>query len=346
MDAKTLVKKAKIALPQEPIFHRVLQDLRAQKDQARPLFLAVSGGLDSFVMLHLLARLVRITKSPLAFAYVHHGKSSSKKQKSFRDSSFRVLLETAKKWELSFYSNASLPLRGKVLKLGMAPKKILRSEEELRDFRYKTLLELRDQWDPKAIICTAHHLEDLLETRLLRLIRGVGEQGLESMKSFEGDFYRPFLSISKAELLSYSKRHRLKFLKDPSNQDVDPLRNWLRNKWLPQLEKKRSGSVKAIGRSLELMAQAAKKSAEIDPNLWREQGIDRKLFLELSREDQRRVLAHYLRRLEVSNYSENHIKEILKRLDNPVKELKFPLLKLEWSLSPDLICASRVSLSN
>ncbi len=349
MDPKAIGKSKKKTLPQEAIFHEVLRDLRDPKIQGRPLLLAVSGGLDSVVMLHLLARAVKSSKTPLAFAYVHHGKSSSTKLKAFRDRSFRELSVIAKKWRLAFFSNVSQPANAQRrvgLQFEFAPKKILRGEQELREFRYEALLKLRDQWNPKALICTAHHLEDLLETRILRLIRGVGSQGIEAMESLQVDFYRPFLRISKAELVSYSKRHRLKFLNDPSNQELEPLRNWIRHKWLPQLEKKRTGSLKSMGRSLELMAQAAKRQSEIDPNLWKAEGIDRKLFLELSREDQRRVLAHYLRRLEVSNYSENHIKEILKRLDNPSKQLKFSLLKLEWSLSPDLITASRVSLSN
>ena len=152
---------------------------------------------------------------------------------------------------------------GSPLPPGRAPlssRKPLAGEAALRDFRHSRLdslrREKRAQWT-----ALAHHSEDLLETRLIRLIRGCGETGLAAMKPLDPPLLRPFLSVMREEIKDYALSYKLSWAEDPGNQDKRFLRNWLRNQWLPDLEKKRPGGVRRLAASLSHIAAAAGEAA-------------------------------------------------------------------------------------
>ena len=87
-----------------------------------------------------------------------------------------------------------------------------------------------------------HHLDDLIETFFLRALRGSGIEGLSSIPKErplgKGKLIRPFLTISKSEILAKAKKDKLNFINDPSNKDISFDRNYLRNEILPKIEKR------------------------------------------------------------------------------------------------------------
>lgn len=184
----------------------------------------------------------------------------------------------------------------------------------------------------------AHHETDLLETRVLRLLRGVGPQGLGAMKFVDknAQILRPLLSFSRQELASYGKLRKLKVVTDPSNATEDYLRNWLRHNWLKSLEKKSPGSVKALSRSLEVLSSLCETKK---PRLQKK--ISRKNWSHLSESRQKAQLAQFLRANGFRGYGQTHIAELLKRLDTRRKRHTFELLGRTWFLDPQHLALER-----
>ncbi len=187
---------------------------------------AVSGGVDSIVLLHLLAQMksdsliVQSSDSraanktiQLTVAHFDHGirKDSAEDRK--------LVQALAKKYNLPFVYHAG--------KLG--PKT---SEATARKARYDFLHTVRRAGDAQTII-TAHHQDDVLETAVLNLLRGTGRRGLSSLKSTD-IVKRPLLHVSKKELLRYAKREGLQWREDSTNIDERYLRNYIRHRLLPR----------------------------------------------------------------------------------------------------------------
>ncbi len=281
----------------------------------KKILVAVSGGMDSIALLYALFQLKEHFNLSLIVATIHHGPSKNKKTNQFRTKSIAFVREAAKE--------LGVPL---VIKkhYGKAD-----SESEMREVRYENLRNVftSEQCD---VIAVAHHKDDLLESRLIRLIRGVGGQGLRAMSEMESGVYRPFLGLRRADIEDYVSQNELKFLNDPSNQDKKYLRNWLRYDWLPRLEKYRPGSASALAKSLDNLA-ADKGDLDL-AGLVTEEGISRSSLIGLGKGDKRRVVAHYLRQKNVKNYTSSQIDEILKRLDTSQKVLTFRVSGLDWTV--------------
>lgn len=102
--------------------------------------------------------------------------------------------------------------------------------------------KLRYDWfatflkDEHAILCTAHHLDDQIETFLINLLRGTGLKGLTGIPSNTRQIIRPLLSFSKSEILDFAQKNRLAFREDESNATDNYLRNRLRHHLIPDLE--------------------------------------------------------------------------------------------------------------
>jgi tRNA(Ile)-lysidine synthase len=297
-----------------------------QNDMAhKTIAVAVSGGVDSVVLLHVLSKWVRSLDLKLKVIHVNHGhlKRRTDAQK------FVAKLSETKKLEL--------------LTNSQKPEKKLKSEEELRNFRWQTITSLL-MTDSKAenqtiapIVVTAHHLDDLLETQLIRLLRGTGLQGLQGAHaSAAGSLrkIRPLEGVSRKDLLTYAKANKLKWFEDSSNADIEPLRNWVRHMWIAPLEKKNAGLKTSLARSLSLLSNTKPAiTSQLPEGLIEQNKICLGEFLKLTRDQKEAVLAYYMHKLNLRNYSKNHISEILKRLDTGRRELTFKLLQREWSIN-------------
>jgi tRNA(Ile)-lysidine synthase len=108
-------------------------------------------------------------------------------------------------------------------------------EETAREERYVFLRDVKDRTGAVAI-AVAHTLDDQAETFLLRLLRGAGRLGLSAMRPYQGDVLRPFLSVSREQILAHLRRRRLTWREDSSNKDCAFRRNRIRHELLPYLE--------------------------------------------------------------------------------------------------------------
>ncbi|HEX6461652.1 MAG TPA: tRNA lysidine(34) synthetase TilS [Candidatus Saccharimonadales bacterium] len=173
--------------------------------------LAVSGGIDSVVLLDMLAKQPQLE---LIVAHVNHGIRPD----SGEDAVF--VQQLAKKYGCRYEATS--------LQLGASA-----SEEQAREARYAFLKKVQRRHAAKAII-TAHHADDVVETILINLIRGTGWRGLCSLRS-EGGLVRPLLNVYKQEIAAYAKKHRLGWREDSTNQSNHYLRNYIRLQLLPKL---------------------------------------------------------------------------------------------------------------
>jgi tRNA(Ile)-lysidine synthase len=303
-------------LPEE---HRLLQSLRDAGIKNKKILIAVSGGVDSVVCLALLARLNPVLKNKISVAYVHHGRGTPA-QERYRNRALKFVRGLAETYAVPFHTNADFP------------DKKLKSEDEFRRWRYEHL----NKWLDGGVLVLAHQLDDQLETRLLNLIRGSGAKGLQGMSFYHSAKLRPLLIFQRQEVEKLARRLKLKWVEDPSNKKTDPLRNWLRQKWLPQLENKRAGSVARFAHSLENMRQ------NLPVEILEEQfqnGISRREFIGRSRAEQGALIVSYLRYLKIRDYTHGQVEEILRRLDNGREEFTFTVLKHVWHVSADRFLA-------
>lgn len=199
-----------------------------------PSFLvALSGGVDSVVLLHLLHRL----KLPLRAVHVHHGLSPN-----------------ADQWVAfcqHYCQQQAIPLCVKYVQVN--GKKGI--EAEAREKRYQAIRETREH---NEVVVTAHHLDDQAETFLLALKRGSGVKGLSAMQAvnFSQKFpiFRPLLAVSKNDILAYAQSQNLSWIEDESNQSTDYDRNFLRHKVLPVLNEQWEQFNRMVARSCEHLA--------------------------------------------------------------------------------------------
>lgn len=305
-----------------PLEHLTYQNFRKHQIQESSCLLAISGGLDSMALLQVLSRLQAALKLKISVFYGHHGPAETEQQ-HYRDQA-QIWVETeAKKRGLAFFTSKS--------------PQPLSSEREMRDFRrseiQKIQLENSIDW-----IVWAHHRDDFMETQMLRLIRGAGKEALFQPMSFrKASELRPFLACSKQDLKNYLQAQQINWLEDPSNQNENYLRNWLRNNWLPQLEAKCPGALNSLSRSLGLLQETY--DPQFPQGIWTENGISRPLFLTLNAAQKKQCLALYLRGLGQREFSHNQLNEILKQLDNSQLIHTFKSAQMIWSLSKELIYA-------
>ncbi|MCF7830548.1 tRNA lysidine(34) synthetase TilS [Candidatus Gracilibacteria bacterium] len=184
--------------------------LKQEKLVGKKLLLAVSGGVDSTVLLEVASKTVD-TKN-LAVFHLNHG---SRKESS-RDLDFVQKICSEK--GIKFYGE----------KLTKAPAK--NKEEFWRDQRKKLAQKVAKDFGANRII-TAHHATDLVETMLFRLTKGCGAGGLSPFNTST----KPFWNVPRSEIEQYAKTHKLKFVTDKSNTDIKYDRNLIRHKIIPVL---------------------------------------------------------------------------------------------------------------
>lgn len=305
--------------------HLLLKKMRQDGMQGQSILVACSGGVDSVVLLGTLNQLSKPLGIKIRAIHIHHGRSEIGDVQDFRD--------RAQKLVFDFCCKLQIPLEIR----GYSENQELKSEGDFRLFRYKNIEHIRgeNEW-----VATAHHLEDLLETRLLRLIRGTGIHGLTAMSNKKFPLYRPFLEFSKKQLIDQMEEREWEFVSDPSNEKCDYKRNWIRNHWLPRLEQHMPGATKRLGLSLQKICQEMQikegthfAGESKDKTML----ISRSEFNQSSREQKKQQLVQLMRRLKLKNYSQNHIDEVIKRLDGSKKKHTFSLLGCEWCVDASSI---------
>ncbi|MEN9447888.1 MAG: tRNA lysidine(34) synthetase TilS [Bacteroidota bacterium] len=181
-----------------------------------PILLACSGGVDSMVLLDVLLKLnYKIS--------IAHCNFQLRGEDSMGDEQF--LREFAETHTLPFYT---------VRFETKAYKKANRQSTQMaaRELRYEWLEKIRKE-NQLHFVATAHHLDDQLETILLNIAKGTGIKGLSGMQPKNGYIIRPFLEISKHDILKYSNDNKIVFREDISNASDDYQRNQLRHHVVP-----------------------------------------------------------------------------------------------------------------
>jgi tRNA(Ile)-lysidine synthetase-like protein len=183
--------------------------------------IAVSGGVDSIVLLDLLNQ---NKKLELVIAHYDHGiRKDSTNDRMFVE-------ETAKQYGLEFHHAEG--------KLGANA-----SESLARTRRYEFLDGVKKETKSSSII-TAHHQDDLIETAIINLLRGTNRRGLSSI--YSKDILRPLLAHPKEDLVVYAKAHSLAWHEDSTNNDTKYLRNYIRKEIIPKLTTKQRDSLLGI----------------------------------------------------------------------------------------------------
>ncbi len=206
------------------------------------IWIAYSGGIDSHVLLHLLATSEQAKLRPIQAIHIDHGLNP----------------ESSKWTEYCISISTELDVELTTVKVNVADIDKLGLEAAARTARYNAFEQNLTEND---VLLTAQHQQDQAETLLLQLFRGAGPKGLASMASqFQlGDatVIRPFLTIKQNDILDYAQRHNLQWIDDPSNSETRWNRNYIRHKVMPEIEKRWPSVAQTISRSAENCAEAS-----------------------------------------------------------------------------------------
>lgn len=225
---------------EQKITARILQDLAGHDD--RCVVIGVSGGPDSMALLHIMHPLQSEKGFTLVAVYVDHGLRPVE-----ADKEHQLVRVQCKAMGIKFES-VSLDVR----KHAEKTKKSL--EHAARDLRYKALRKSKEK-NGATLIAVAHTADDQAEEILLRLLRGSGRKGLAGMAERAADIIRPVLSVEKETLLEYLQEKNIPYCLDSSNEDMRFLRNRIRHKLIPFLEKEFDHGVRhALRKTAESLA--------------------------------------------------------------------------------------------
>ncbi len=222
----------------EPILATLVDTLATRWSR---LWIAYSGGLDSHVLLHGCCQL-RAWLPPLAAVHIDHG-----------------LHPDSAHWAVhcqQVCDALNLPLH--ICRVRVTAKEQLGIEAAAREARYAAWRALLVAGEALA---TAQHQDDQAETLLLALLRGSGIDGLAAMPQQTtlgaGTLIRPLLALSRSTLVGYAKKSGLQWLEDPSNQDTQFMRNYLRAEIMPRLTARWPSAAHTLSRSAAHCAASA-----------------------------------------------------------------------------------------
>lgn len=202
-----------------------------------PLWVAVSGGVDSMVLLHML----RALDHPVNVVHVDHGSrgAESDADRGFVKDHCQRLgiechIEKVDVVQRSEETGSSMQMAARQLRYGVFHK------------------VLGNGYHKMAL---AHHQDDAIETLFIHLLRGMGAKGWRTIPPVSGPFIRPLMRSTRVEILSYAEAHGVQFREDKSNNDPKYLRNKIRHELIPILEKWRPGARRTLDRNIELFRE-------------------------------------------------------------------------------------------
>lgn len=206
-----------------------------------PLVVGLSGGLDSTVLLHLLAHMPGARAAGLRALHVHHG-----------------LHVDADAWQAHcrrVCEALDIPLA--VARVHVAQASPLGREGAAREARHAAFAQAMREGE---VLVLAHHRDDQAETFLLRALRASGPDGLAAMRAWRafepGWLWRPLLATPRAALREYAHAHGLSWIEDDSNRDATLDRNFLRHAVMPLLRERWPDAVASLSRAAQLQGDA------------------------------------------------------------------------------------------
>ncbi|MBW6512390.1 MAG: tRNA lysidine(34) synthetase TilS [Desulfuromonadaceae bacterium] len=190
-------------------------------DSGDAVLVAVSGGIDSVVLLHLLHALAPRLPVTLHAAHLDH----AIRRNSAEDTAFVIDLCDRLAVQLTT-ERIDVPALAAAQRTGL--------EEAGRQARRDFLCRVARQHNCQ-VIALGHHADDQAETVLHRLLRGSSASGLAGMRLHHGACIRPLLRVTRADIEGYAAEHHLNWCEDVSNRDITFTRNRIRHQLLPQL---------------------------------------------------------------------------------------------------------------
>ncbi|OVE79490.1 tRNA lysidine(34) synthetase TilS [bacterium G20] len=257
---------------------------------------AVSGGVDSMVLLDLLVKQAESQKDSgfklsahslqLVVAHFNHGIRSDS------DLDERLVTKAAHRYGLPFEVGYG--------KLG--PKT---GEDQARRARYSYLEDVKRKHKADGII-TAHHQDDLIETALINILRGTGRQGLSSIRSKK--IIRPLLNVPKKEILNYAQSHSIEWREDKTNTDLSYLRNYIRHKIMPGLStKKKADVIRNLDKVAKINEIIDQEIATLSHN---NAELDRQSFIMLPNEVGNELLVYWLRQNNLRDFDRKTVARV------------------------------------
>lgn len=231
-------------------------------DKNDRVLIGVSGGVDSVVLLDILAKIQRKMNLEIAVAHVNYGLRKES------DSDNEFVKDLAKKYGFPFFEE-KVKLNGGNI------------EEKARDIRYSFFNEVCEH-NGMNKVAVAHHKNDLVETFFLNLTRGSGLTGLVSMKPKNDRLIRPLLFTARKEIEEYAKANNLKYVEDVTNEDLTIKRNLVRHKIIPEFEKMNLDFLETIDAEIQTLREANDVISGITENHYKKLAKETEDSVELS----------------------------------------------------------------
>lgn len=200
------------------LFHKAKENIAAAElKQGDSVIIGVSGGADSMCLLYL-ARELKLNALVVHVNYKKRGEESDKDQELVEQLSFI--------WGFDCISIVPDEQDGTVHNF----------QDWARQKRYEAFRDLKQEYNAKAILI-GHHLDDQMETILQKIFRGAAITAWQGMKIWDGEILRPLLDFTKQEILEYCDEVNIPYRTDLSNLESDYARNFLRNEFIPEMDR-------------------------------------------------------------------------------------------------------------
>ncbi|MDP3210742.1 tRNA lysidine(34) synthetase TilS [Methylotenera sp.] len=285
--------------------HLTADESSLASSPASKLLLALSGGLDSSVLLHLLVSLKPILRFELHALHVHHGLSPN------ADAWAALCMEQCQ--------SLDVPIR--VVQVNVDQSSKLGIEAEARQMRYQALFDERLSIQADFVV-TAHHQDDQAETFILQLMRGAGVKGLSSMAEVDRirSLIRPLLRVSRQALYDYAIQNELQWCDDESNDNTQYERNFVRHDVMPILQARYPSVKSVLSRTASHLAEAnalLNTLAEIDAQtLVENDSVCLQGLSQLSNSRAKNLLRWWFAQHYLSMPTSDHLAEMLQQLLN------------------------------
>ncbi len=220
--------------------------------QGQSVLLAVSGGVDSMVMLHLFSKLREQLRLRLSIIHINH---QLRGEESMGDEKF--VTEMSDFYHIPFFCE-------RINVISYAHELGLSKQLAARMLRYNSFEQVRLKINAD-VVATAHHSDDNAETVLLNIIRGTGIHGLSGIppKRESGCIIRPLLFATRKEISTYSEKEGVKYRNDSSNLSLAYRRNELRHKILPMMQKHNPSIIPTLNHIADIMRDVNQKMRRI-----------------------------------------------------------------------------------
>jgi tRNA(Ile)-lysidine synthase len=287
-------------------------------ERSDKVLLAVSGGPDSITLMHLFWRLRKTLRIELAMAYLDHGLRKDAAREA------RMIQRYGEKLDI--------PVIVRALRVKQAARaQKISLETAGRNLRYQALSDIARETACNKI-ATGHTANDNAETMLMWLVRGTGVEGLAGVpvcRPGDGDtaIIRPMLSVTRAEIVEYLRRQKLRYSIDQTNYTLDFTRNRMRHQAIPLLESFNPRLIEHLYNLSRILAEeneflnsfASRAMRSIVRVFPKRITLDLKGFFEYNRIIQSRILKKIL----PEKRSALHIERLLEWIFSPSRQLNF-----------------------